>query len=118
LPGTKRNLKIKNIYNGSRDGWVKEVFRRNVFNKGPTLIILRSSDGAICGGYTSKNWDGRREFTYDIDAFVFNMKYKYEICDHAKAIYTWSNGFMFGNNILRVSGDVLNKNNRGWCWTG
>jgi hypothetical protein len=73
FPETKRNFKVENIYNGSRDGWHKEVFIEKVFNKGPTLIILKTSEGAICGGYTSKNWDGIGKYTDDIDAFVFNM---------------------------------------------
>lgn len=82
------------------------------------MIILKTLEGTICGGYTSKSWDGRREFTTDSEAFVFNMTQKYGNNNPLKAIYTWSNGFMFGNNVLRVSGDTLNKKNKGWCWTG
>lgn len=47
------NFKIENIYNGSRDGWTVEKFRKNVFNQGPTLILLKTTEGAVCGGYTS-----------------------------------------------------------------
>jgi hypothetical protein len=36
-----------------RDGWEKEIFVSRVFNKGPTLIIVKSTTGAIFGGYTS-----------------------------------------------------------------
>jgi len=46
------------------------------------------------------------------------MTQKYKNNNPLKAIYTWSNGFMFGNNVLRVSGDTLNKKNKGWCWSG
>ena len=59
FPESKRNFKVENIYNGSRDGWETAVFREKVFNKGPTLIILKTSEGAICGGYTSKNWENK-----------------------------------------------------------
>ena len=77
FPESKRNFKIENIYNDSRDGWEIKVFKQKVFNKGPTLIILKTSLGAICGSYTSKNWDDSKIWTDDIDAFVFNMTQKY-----------------------------------------
>ena len=67
-----------------------------MFNKGPTLIILKTTKGAVCGGYTSKNWDGSDKYTDDIDAFVFNMTRKYIPNDANRAIYTNSNGFEFG----------------------
>ena len=100
FPELKRNFKVENIYNGSRDGWEIAVFKDKVFKKGPTLIILKTSEGAICGGYTSKNWDGSDKWTDDIDAFVFNMTQRYNCNDTTYAIYTYSNGFCFGNNIL------------------
>jgi hypothetical protein len=59
FPESKRNFKFENIYNGSRDGWHYTEFEKRVFNKGPTLIVLKTTEGAICGGYTSMNWDGR-----------------------------------------------------------
>jgi hypothetical protein len=57
FPHNQKNFKIKSIYKGSRDGWAIDIFKGKVFNKGPTLIIIRTKTGAICGGYTSKNWD-------------------------------------------------------------
>jgi hypothetical protein len=119
FPESKRNFNIENIYNGSRDGWEIEKYRKKVFKKGPTLIILKTSEGAICGGYTSKNWDGSNKWTDDIDAFVFNMTHKYIPNDTKKAIYTYSYGFWFGNAILLLTSDTtLNKNDEGRCLTG
>jgi hypothetical protein len=70
----------------------------------------------VCGGYTSKNWDGSNKYTEDIDAFVFNMTQKYIPNYHQKAIATESNGFMFGNCILLLtSGSTLNNHNEGRC---
>ena len=57
----------------------------------------------MCGGYTSKNWDGSRKFIDDIDAFVFNMTQKYITNNSQKAIWTNSYGFEFGSNILRIT---------------
>jgi hypothetical protein len=110
---------LKNIYNWKRDGWETETFRQKVFNQGPTLIILKTTDGAICGGYTSKNWDGSGDYTDDIDSFVFNMTQKYIPNSHKAAIYTHPHGFCFGSSILSVaSGSTLNNHNQGYCYTG
>jgi hypothetical protein len=103
FPESKRDFKIENIYNGSRDGWHFTEFTKRVFNKGPTLIVLKTTEEAICGGYTSKNWDGNAKFTDDIDAFLFNMTHKYIPNKSQKAIYTRSDGFGFGNGILAVA---------------
>ena len=73
----------------------------------------------MCGGYTSKNWDGSGNYTDDIDAFVFNMTQKYIPNDHQNAIFTCSIGFSFGNNILLLTSDsTLNNHNEGRCYTG
>jgi hypothetical protein len=55
----------------------------------------------VCGGYTSKSWDGSNKWIEDSDAFVFNMTKKYvNNIWHDKAIYTYQNGFCFGSGIL------------------
>jgi hypothetical protein len=73
----------------------------------------------VCGGYTSKNWDGSDKWTDDIDAFVFNMTHKYIPNDSQKAIITSSNGFMLGDEILGVTSYTeLNQHNKGVCFTG
>ncbi len=88
-------------------------------NQGPTLTILKTSEGAICGGYTSKSWDGNSKWTHDIDAFVFNMTQKYVPSNYEKAVATDSKGFMFGNYILGVTSSTkLNRENQGRCLTG
>ena len=54
---------------------------------------MKSSEGEICGGYTSQNWDGSSKYVNDIEAFVFNMTNRYAPIDHDQAIYTHSHGF-------------------------
>ena len=118
FPEPKRNFKVEDIYNGSRDGWHYTKFTKRVFEKGPILIILKTSEGAICGGYTSKNWESSHKFTDDIDAFVFNMTQRYNCNNTQEAIVAQPYGFSFGDNILRVtSTTTLNKLNEGRCLT-
>jgi hypothetical protein len=52
LMGKKFNL----LYRGSRDGWKWKNFHDWCDNKGPTISLVRSSKGKICGGYTSVSW--------------------------------------------------------------
>ena len=84
---------MTNIYKGSRDGWEKVIFASRVFDKGPTLIIVKSTTGAIFGGYTSKNWAASGGFVKDTDAFVFNLNTKYTPSNYDYAVHMWSNGF-------------------------
>lgn len=124
FPESKRNFKLENIYKGSRDGWHDEIYLEKVRDKGPTLIILKTTDGAICGGYTSKNWCNYHEGMYceDIDAFVFNMTRKYIASDSKMAIHGWAHGFVFGDFVLHVSGTLekplLNSHNLGYSAKG
>ena len=70
-------------------------FREHVFNKGPTLILVKVTNGRICGGYTSNNWDGSDKWVSDTNAFVFSLhnNTKYTPTSTGHAICTRSNGF-------------------------
>ena len=45
------------------------------------MIVIKTTKGAICGGYTSKDWDGNGKFVNDTQAFVFNLQNKYNPTD-------------------------------------
>ncbi len=86
------------------------------------MIILETTQGAKCGGYTSKNWDGSYNWcasSPDNDAFVFNMTQRYN-CNYSQyAIDPPKDGFKFGHSILCIRSDTtLNQHNMGWCYTG
>ena len=100
FPIQKQNFKILNIYKASRDGLNSSAFSIKVFNKGPTLILIKTKDGDICGGYTSKNWDASDTYVGDPDAFLFNMQARFNPSKHSKSIYTYPNGFCFGDDVL------------------
>jgi len=118
FPVGKRNFRLANIYKGSRDGWTKEKFIEKVFNKGATLILLKTTKNAICGGFTTVSWDGSDGYKRDTEAFVFNVDHKYTPNNFDYAVYMHSDGFSFGNQILLLTGDILNNNNEGRCNTG
>lgn len=77
-------------------------------------MIIKTSLGAICGGYTSQNWIEQYGFVEDNDAFVFTLSQKYTPNDHKKALKIYSDGLGFGDCILTVvekSQYLLNSEN-------
>ena len=44
------------IYRGSEHGYTAESFHKCCDNKGPTLVIIKSIEGWIFGGYTTRSW--------------------------------------------------------------
>ena len=53
----KKLKEIKLLYRGSRDGFKAVNFHEKCNNKGETLVIIKSNDDYIFGGYTEINWD-------------------------------------------------------------
>lgn len=132
------NLEMKNItnilliYRGSRDGFKSSVFHELCDKKGETLVIIKSTDNYIFGGYTSISWDStkwngkigkennaRRDgkglefvFTlknpYDIPPNKFNMKKNW--LDHSICCDV-NLGPIFGCNDIRIENDCdINSN--------
>ena len=66
------------IYKGSRDGWTKSKFHELCDRMGPTITIMKTKAGAICGGFTMRDWtsDDYGEYKSDSCAFVFRVDTK------------------------------------------
>ena len=108
FPIGKRNFRLINIYKATRDGWDSKIFAQKVYNQGSTLILLKTTKDAICGGFTSLNWTDKNRSQKDSQAFVFNLDKKFSpINESFNAITThpWSNnGFYFGGDVLSLAG--------------
>ena len=46
----------KSIYRASEHNYTGKSFHECCDNKGPTLIVIKSSGGWIFGGYTTQSW--------------------------------------------------------------
>jgi hypothetical protein len=106
------------IYKGSRDGWTKSKFHELCDRMGPTLTIMKTKAGAICGGFTMQDWTSGCECKSDSCAFVFRLDTKntYSPKLHSDAIYCSSYyGPSFGNEALTLLNDPMNGSGHGWC---
>ncbi len=73
FPADKRNFEVTCLYSGARDGWSKETFKSKVFFQGPLLVLIKTTNNVICGGYTDASWTTTAYYAYSSSAFVFNM---------------------------------------------
>ncbi|XP_078400701.1 MTOR-associated protein MEAK7 [Cetorhinus maximus] len=44
-----------------------------ILHKGPSLLVIKDSDGYIFGGYASHTWDARPQFQGDSKCFLFTL---------------------------------------------
>ena len=75
LLGVRRNsLKLTTLFNAGDSGWTNvSAFHASCDNKGPTIVLIRTSDGKSYGGYTSVSWVGTGSYQPDGQAFLFRM---------------------------------------------
>ena len=74
----KPNSKIifKLLYKASIDGDLMSTFHSKCDNKGPTLIIIKSSKGKRFGGYNPLSWDTTEKWKTDPHTFIFSLDTK------------------------------------------
>ena len=111
-----KTIVFKEIYKGSRDGDNAESFHNKCDDLKGSLILIKSDDEKIFGGFTKQNWDGDCLFKLDNDCFLFSfypLKI-YEIKKNKKAIFCNKKyGPSFGSVTLVVNDNFLI--NGGWC---
>jgi len=66
------------IYKGSKDGFKASDFHSKCDDKSNTLVIVKSSNGNIFGGYTEQSWSNtdpisERNDKPDSNAFIFSL---------------------------------------------
>jgi hypothetical protein len=86
---------------------------------GPTLTIMKTKVGAICGGFTMQDWTSNWESKSDSCAFVFRLDKKatYSPKLQSDAIYCdGSVGPYFGNGALLLRHEPMNGPGCGRCW--
>ena len=96
----------------SENGYESKDFHRYCDNKGPTLIIIKTTNNKIFGGFTPLNWGKEYTKLYDDknQTFIFslNLMKKYNIIDIKKEAIIWDElyGPRFGCDDFRINTDM------------
>ena len=53
----KAILETKMIYNAEKDGWNAIDFHSRCDDKGPTLVVIQTTDFETIGGFTVESWE-------------------------------------------------------------
>jgi len=61
LPWSMQDTQWDRIFASSRDGTSFGTFMRRVRGRGQTIIVAKTSDGRIVGGYATDVWSGRKQ---------------------------------------------------------
>ena len=83
----KYEYRWKLVYRSSKHGYTAKSFHSYCDTiQGPTLVVIKSTEGWIFGGYTTQSWECRHpnkthgyEYKPDEDAFIFTLKNPYNI---------------------------------------
>lgn len=98
------------IYRASKDGFGANDFHSKCNDKENTLVIIKSTNGNVFGGYTEQNWNGY-ESKCDLNAFIFSfinnntdnnkpIKIKSNLLDNQSIIGDPRYGPIFGHDIV------------------
>lgn len=78
LPWSMQETQFERIFSSSRDGASFGTFMRSVRGHGQTLIVAKTSDGKIIGGFATDVWSGRKQSDSSQDeashAFLFMVE--------------------------------------------
>jgi hypothetical protein len=61
------------IYRASQDGFEAAKFHAKCDNKPNTLIIIKTTNGNVFGGYTDQSWSGNDSWKADPNSFIFSL---------------------------------------------
>jgi hypothetical protein len=89
LIGTKYLWDV--IYRGSTDGFLSTNFHSKCDNKGENIVVIRSSNGSIFGGYNPFGWISSNTYTNHKDSCLFTIK---NISNVPPCIFKNSNPFI------------------------
>lgn len=72
----KNYLVTELIFRASKDGFTASSFHSKVNDKGPTIILIKSKNGNVFGGYTGVSWTSSGQYCSDSNTFLFSVTKK------------------------------------------
>ena len=108
---SKNNINFKLIFKMSENGYDGKSFHKICDNEAPTLIIIKSKNNKIFGGFTPLDWGKEEKPKDDLNqSFVFSLDInkRYDILNKKKyAIRCRKNeGPVFGNAEIKLGEDM------------
>jgi hypothetical protein len=74
LAGWLPNAKFQLLYKATLNGFAAADFHKLCDNKGPTLTVIRSTNGYLFGGFTPLNWDSTTNTSKNhAEGFIFTL---------------------------------------------
>jgi len=61
------------LYSATRDGFEAQQFHDKCDNKGPTLVVVKSSQGYLFGGYAAQPWNSNYGYLNAPGPFIFTL---------------------------------------------
>ena len=107
------NISAKLIYSATIDGDDSNTFHNLCDNVGPTLVLVKTTNNQIFGGYTKENWKSTQNYKNDPKAFIFSLDKKVKAySSNGNSIYCHTSyGPTFGGgHDLYISSGCLNNN--------
>ena len=109
-----QKVSAKLLYSAIIDGDNASTFHNLCDDKGPTLIIVESTDGKTFGGYTEESWSGNSQYKSDKKAFIFSLdkKMRAELTQKSYSIYcspSYGPSFGGGHDLYICSGCLNSK---------
>ena len=84
----KNEIKYELIFRMSENGSSNEAFHKYCDNRGPTLVLIKTTKNRIFGGFTPLNWDCKSRDVLDNSnqtfLFSLNLMKKYDIINKSK----------------------------------
>ncbi|KAJ5076273.1 pep-cterm sorting domain-containing protein [Anaeramoeba ignava] len=107
--------KMKKGFSAKRDGFNSQNWHNAVDRKGKTLVIIKTKQNFIFGGFTQVGFNGNSGWIKDSSAFIFSLRNdkgdripaKFTYNGNGLAIYSHLNyGPVFGNNDFRLDSNL------------
>lgn len=113
------NIQLKLCFSESNDGFISDTFREKCYNKGETLLIIKSNKNKIFGGFTDIAWglDGGHKGNNG-KSFLFSIRddqsiVKLDCIDNEHEVYHDQQSLIsFGGGSLDINLDFNNSKSK------
>ena len=82
-PDLDTEVTISLLYRGSRDGFGAADFHAKCNEKGATVMIVKSTEGCIFGGYSDQSWESTVYYNYSSYNFTSSRAFLFSIVNPA-----------------------------------